>query len=98
MIPIQDYLTRYDEFFRLSEDKSVTVLLLEAGGDGNLISTVPMFSSLGAAHDGEIDWSYRTLPDGRNCQGMVNRQCVWHRGRAIGGTSNLDSMMYIRGG
>ena len=57
-----------------------------------------MFSSLGAAHDGEIDWSYRTLPDGRNCQGMMNRHCVWHRGRAIGGTSNLDSMMYIRGG
>ena len=91
-------MTRYDEFFRLSEDKAITVLLLEAGGDGNLISTVPMFSSLGAAHDGEIDWSYRTLPDGRNCQGMVNRQCVWHRGRAIGGTSNLDSMVYIRGG
>jgi choline dehydrogenase len=78
-----------------SKDPSVSVLLLEAGGDGTKVSNVPMF--LGLNLNGEIDWSYKTRPDGRTCLGMVGKQCSWHRGKAVGGSSNINTMIYMRG-
>ncbi len=80
---------------RLSEDPSVSVLLVEAGGDGNLVSNVPALQGMNM--NGEIDWSYRTKPDGRTCLGIVNGSCAYHRGKALGGTSNINSLIYIRG-
>ena len=50
---------------RLSEDPHVSVLLLEAGGDGTLASTVPMLipTSLDTYDtpltDSAIDWGYK---------------------------------------
>ena len=48
---------------RLSEDPAVSVLLLEAGGDGTRLSNVPMFMALN--FNGEVDYAYKTEPDGR---------------------------------
>lgn len=28
---------------------------------------------------------------------MVNQRCKWHRGRALGGTSVINGMLYVRG-
>ena len=81
---------------RLSEDPSKTVLLLEAGGDGSLITEVPAL--VGAVYGRpSIDWSYKTEPEPASCFAMNNRECSWHRGKAIGGTSAINGMLYVRG-
>jgi len=42
---------------RLSEDPTVTVLLIEAGGDGSVITDVPSF--VGLAQGTNFDWKYK---------------------------------------
>lgn len=81
---------------RLSEDPNVSVLLLEAGGDGTMLADVPLFAYQ-LFNSPEMDYVYKTTPDGRNCLGMRGGACVWHRGRVIGGSSNVHAMMYHRG-
>ena len=81
---------------RLSEEPSISVLLLEAGGGGgSLISDVPMLNTL--LFNGAMDWGYRTRPDGKSCLGMEGGECLWHRGKVIGGTSVINAIIYNRG-
>lgn len=80
---------------RLSEQPQVSVLLLEAGGDGTLLSLLP--AGIGATLNSDMDWQYLTRPDGRTCLGMVHGQCLWHAGRALGGGSSINGMQYVRG-
>ena len=42
---------------RLSEDPSVTVLLLEAGGDNPFYTEIP--AAVGLALNSKIDWNYK---------------------------------------
>ena len=46
---------------RLSEDKDVSVLLLEAGGspEGNVLISIPFM--FGLLQNGMNDWAYRTV-------------------------------------
>ena len=81
---------------RLSEDANVSVLLLETGGDGTVLADIPLFA-YHLFNSPEMDYAYKTTPDGRNCLGMRGGACVWHRGRVIGGSSNVHAMMYHRG-
>ncbi|KAK7504904.1 hypothetical protein BaRGS_00003932 [Batillaria attramentaria] len=82
---------------RLSEDSDVTVLLLEAGPDDRLYPnvSVPGFSEY--LYHTEIDWEYFTEPQKFALNGFENNMSFWPRGRLLGGTSNLNSMLYIRG-
>ncbi len=80
---------------RLSEVPSVSVLLIEAGGEPSVLSDVPMLSTL--QFNGASDWQYKTSPDGASCLGMVGGRCSWHRGKVIGGTSVINAMIYNRG-
>ncbi len=77
---------------RLSEDPSVSVLLLEAGGpDKALELHVPAaFSKL---FRGPYDWNYDTVPQ----PALEDRAIYWPRGRTLGGSSSLNAMMWIRG-
>ena len=36
-------------------------------------------------------------PEERYCAGMKKGECSWHRGRAVGGTTNINGMFYVRG-
>lgn len=81
---------------RLSEDPSVTVLLLEAGGDGSLLTEVPGALVFGLGNP-DLDWNYQTEPMEGSCLAMKGRKCNWHRGRSIGGTSTINGMLYVRG-
>ncbi|KAL0129819.1 hypothetical protein PUN28_001817 [Cardiocondyla obscurior] len=80
---------------RLSEDKHSTVLLLEAGvGEIPLTDVPPVYFSLQKSN---LDWSFKTEPSPNYCLAMHRHQCLWPRGKVLGGSSVLNAMMYIRG-
>jgi choline dehydrogenase len=77
---------------RLSEDPSLSVLLLEAGPpDRKLYVRIPAaFSKLFGS---PLDWGYRTSPQ----VALDDRRLVFPRGRVLGGSSSTNAMMAIRG-
>ncbi|MFD4265468.1 GMC family oxidoreductase [Rhodococcus sp. NPDC058481] len=77
---------------RLTEDPSVSVLLLEAGGedDADEIKIPAAFASLFKT---KWDWNYETTPQ----KHMDGRQAFWPRMKALGGCSSMNAMIYIRG-
>lgn len=80
---------------RLSEDPATSVLLLEAGGNENIISDIPVAYQL--LQKTKLDWSYHTEPQRQACLGMSSRRSFWPRGKVLGGTSVLNVMLYTRG-
>ncbi|CAG7827285.1 unnamed protein product [Allacma fusca] len=77
---------------RLSKNNKV--LLLEAGGVS--LTQVPAFVG-SLLHWGQHDWKYQTVPQKHACRGSLNNVSVWPRGKSLGGTSNLNFMLYVRG-
>lgn len=77
---------------RLSENPNCRVLLLEAGGEDNAaaIRTPALFSQL---QDSAYDWSDRTLPQPY----MQGRRIYIPQGKALGGSSSINYMIYMRG-
>lgn len=80
---------------RLSENKKWKVLLLEAGYAQNLLNQVPIL--VGYFQLTDYNWGYKVEPQRNACLGMINRQCSWPRGKALGGTSTLNYMIHTRG-
>src|SRR5437879_1660960 len=77
---------------RLSEASGAQVFVLEAGGADipfNAENPSPWFTLLGS----DIDWGYTTVPQ----PGFNGRVVYEPRGKIIGGTSQLNLMMHIRG-
>lgn len=80
---------------RLSQHGDASVLLLEAGGNENVFSDIPIaYQLLQKSH---LDWSYQTTPQRHSCFGLVGRSSFWPRGKVLGGTSVLNVMLYTRG-
>jgi choline dehydrogenase len=78
---------------RLSEDPSVRVLLLEAGGrDTYLWIHIPV-GYLYCIGNPRTDWCYNTAP----CAGLGSRALIYPRGRVLGGCSSINGMLYLRG-
>ena len=78
---------------RLSQDAEVSVLLLEAGGNGRSIFVdmpsafaIPMASK-------EFNWGYYSEPE----PGLDGRPMDAARGRGLGGSSAINGMVYVRG-
>uniref|UniRef100_A0A6P7G5E8 Glucose dehydrogenase [FAD, quinone]-like n=1 Tax=Diabrotica virgifera virgifera TaxID=50390 RepID=A0A6P7G5E8_DIAVI len=44
-----------------------------------------------------MNWGYYTSPQTKSCQGMRNNQCVYPRGKVIGGTTTINGAVYARG-
>ncbi|XP_054156386.1 glucose dehydrogenase [FAD, quinone]-like [Oppia nitens] len=80
---------------RLSEDSHHSVLVLEAGLAENIVSDVPRLALL--LQGTPIDWSFVTEPQSKSCFGLKGRQMAWPRGRVMGGSSVLNTMVYSRG-
>ena len=78
---------------RLSKDPAIRVLLLEAGpADNSLLIRMPGAVGL-VTHSPRFSWGYETEPQ----ENMNNRRIPVTRGRALGGSSSINGMVYIRG-
>ncbi|XP_045535770.1 glucose dehydrogenase [FAD, quinone]-like [Papilio machaon] len=80
---------------RLSEVKTWKVLLIEAGGDPPIESYVPQYDQ--RLFGTEFDWQYKTVPTGRTNSANVEESIDWPRGKMLGGSSGINSMIYFRG-
>jgi choline dehydrogenase-like flavoprotein len=80
---------------RLSEDSSVTVCLLEAGGRGDspLIRTPAAMVAMVPGHGKLNNWAFNTVPQ----PGLNGRIGYQPRGKALGGSSAINAMLYVRG-
>jgi len=78
---------------RLSEDPTITVLLVEAGGsDGGLMLSMP--AALPFVYQNEkINWGYQSGPEPE----LGGRTIDEKRGKLIGGSSSINAMIYNRG-
>lgn len=77
---------------RLTERPAVEVLALEAG-QSDLPPNVADPSMWYMLFGSEIDWGYQSVPQ----PGLGGRVTVEPRGKALGGSSNLNLMIHIRG-
>jgi choline dehydrogenase len=77
---------------RLSEDPSVTVLLLEAGGSNEALE-VSMPATFPQLFKTKWDWNFQTTPQA----GLGGQSAYWPRMKALGGCSSMNAMMYVRG-
>ncbi|MEZ5872792.1 MAG: GMC family oxidoreductase N-terminal domain-containing protein [Nitratireductor sp.] len=80
---------------RLSEDSGVKVCLLEAGGGGNdIFIRAPMGVVAMLPGRPKINnWAFETEPQ----PGLNGRKGYQPRGKALGGSSAINAMLYVRG-
>ena len=80
---------------RLSEDASKTVCLIEAGGEGkNLLIRAPAgVIALLPGRPKINNWGLQTVPQ----LGLGGRKGYQPRGKALGGSSAINAMLYTRG-
>lgn len=78
---------------RLSEDPTVSVLLLETGGsDRSLFIQMPTALSI-PMNSRKYAWQYHTQPE----PFLNNRTMHCPRGKVLGGSSSINGMVYVRG-
>ncbi|OLL31002.1 hypothetical protein BTH42_14625 [Burkholderia sp. SRS-W-2-2016] len=78
---------------RLSEDREVSVALLEAGGgDHHPLVRMPV-GFMSALRKPELTWQYESEPE----PFLNGRRIPIPRGRLLGGSSSINGMFHIRG-
>ncbi|WP_371223226.1 choline dehydrogenase [Roseovarius sp. 2305UL8-3] len=78
---------------RLGEDTSKRILILEAGPmDRDLMIHIPA-GVYRAWRDPKLNWNYETDPEAE----LNDRQVPMPRGKVVGGSSSINSMVYMRG-
>ena len=80
---------------RLSEDPSVEVALIEAGGRPPERESMPA-ACPSLQLDPETDWMFSADP-GKGGRGFKNRRMPVPRGRMLGGSSGINYMVWVRG-
>ncbi len=78
---------------RLSEDPSVKVLLLEAGGKDNYHWIHIPIGYLFTMGNPRTDWMMKLEPE----EGLNGRVLDYPRGKVLGGCSSINGMIYMRG-
>lgn len=76
---------------RLTEDRDVNVLLLEAGGPDKK-QEIQIPAAFNKLFKSECDWAYETEPQPH----LHNRKIFWPRGKVLGGSSSINAMIYSR--
>lgn len=78
---------------RLSEDPSINVALLEAGGsDNSLVIRMPTALSI-PMNMQRYNWGYETEAE----SGLDGRKLDCPRGKVVGGSSSINGMAFVRG-
>ncbi|KAL1500903.1 hypothetical protein ABEB36_006322 [Hypothenemus hampei] len=80
---------------RLSEITNWSILLLEAGRDEIFLTEVPLTASLLSITG--YNWGYKSEKLTTACLGLVGQRCNLVRGKALGGTSVVNFLLYTRG-
>lgn len=80
---------------RLSEDPSVSVLLIEAGASNQAFRVRSPLIKLADLQNSDLDYQYRTVP--QSTIGNEDRVHYWPRGKCLGGCSSINYMAYVRG-
>jgi choline dehydrogenase len=78
---------------RLSENPSVRVLLLEAGGGGDEFFVRMPAGTVKLMGNPRHDWCLKTEPD----PSIGGRTMQWGAGKGLGGSSSINGQVYIRG-
>jgi len=78
---------------RLTEDPDITVLLLEYGGsDNSIFIKMPTALSIPMGTE-RFNWGFESQPE----PFADNRRLDVPRGKALGGSSSINGMVYVRG-
>lgn len=80
---------------RLSEDPKTTVCLIEAGGKGEsiFIRAPALIAAMISGRPKINNWALKTVPQKQ----LNNRRGFQPRGKALGGSSAINAMLYVRG-
>jgi choline dehydrogenase len=78
---------------RLSADRRTRVLVLEAGGQDDWIWFHIPLGYVFSIGNKRSDWCYRTEPEPQ----LAGRSIPFPRGKAVGGSSAINGMIYMRG-
>ncbi|KAF2125529.1 GMC oxidoreductase [Dothidotthia symphoricarpi CBS 119687] len=75
---------------RLSSNPDTTVAVIEAGDSAYNNSNVSSITEYGAGLNTQVDWGYVSVPQ------ISNRTLLYHQGKALGGTTTINGMTYLR--
>ncbi|MBI1417442.1 MAG: glucose-methanol-choline oxidoreductase [Limimaricola sp.] len=80
---------------RLSEDPTVSVCLVEAGGDGRgiLVRAPALTAAMISGRPKLNNWALHTVPQ----PGLNGRRGFQPRGKGLGGSTAINAMLYVRG-
>jgi choline dehydrogenase-like flavoprotein len=78
---------------RLSADPSVSVCLIEAGGNDNSPRIQTPAGTITLYKSKKYSWNFFSVPQ----KNLGGRSLHTPRGKALGGSSSMNSMIYIRG-
>ena len=77
---------------RLTEDPSVRVIVLEAGG-ADRSPNIKIPAAFAEQFHTKLDWDYSTEPEPH----VDDRRLYLPRGKSLGGSSSMNAMLYVRG-
>ncbi|XP_018569548.1 glucose dehydrogenase [FAD, quinone] [Anoplophora glabripennis] len=80
---------------RLSQIPEWKVLLLESGAPETKITQIPALHR--ALQTTPYNWWFTTVPQNKSCLGAEDNRCSIPEGRALGGTTAINDMLYTRG-
>jgi len=80
---------------RLTEVEDWKVLLIEAGDNPSVLNEIP--AAFLMLIDSPADYSYDVEPEKFACHGSKNKLCKWAKGKALGGSSTLNALLYVMG-